>query len=317
MANLPAPFDEAVYLALNPDVAEAVRTGDFASGAAHFEAHGRQEGRSHSPPADFDQAAYLARYPEVAAEVAAGRIASAGLHYVKFGRAQGLRYARDSEVRREVLQALWHGRDPFTAFPAGVYAVDKQGWNSGHDYLTRAVREVRPRIVVEVGVWKGGSTLTMAKALRELEIDGVVIAIDTWLGSSDHWMSPALFNELGFETGYPRLYHKFMANVASEGLQDYVVPLPIDSLNAHVVVKASGLRPEVAHIDAGHDYASVTADLNAWWSMLAPGGMLVADDYFPGGGWPEVLKAVDDFFAVHPHAGFEAIQGKAMVRKPA
>ncbi len=311
------PFDEAIYLALNPDVAAAVKAGQVPSGAVHFEAHGRREGRMHGLPADFDAAVYLARHPDVAALVTAGRFASAGLHYVKVGRWQGLPYTREPEARREVLQALWHGRDPFAGFPAGVYAVDKQGWNSGHDYLTRAVREVRPRIVVEVGVWKGGSTLTMARALRELQIDGVVIAIDTWLGSSEHWMSPKLFRELGFETGYPSLYHKFMANVASEGLQDYVAPLPIDSLNAHAVFKASGLRPSVVHIDAGHDYASVTGDLKAWWPMLAPGGVLVADDYSPDGVWPEVLRAVDDFFAAEPHAGFEAMEGKAMVRKPA
>jgi len=41
----PRRFDEAGYLQANPDVAFAVRNGHFSSGQAHFEQHGRQEGR--------------------------------------------------------------------------------------------------------------------------------------------------------------------------------------------------------------------------------------------------------------------------------
>jgi len=39
-------FDEAVYLARNPDVAAAVASGAFASGRDHFERHGRAERRA-------------------------------------------------------------------------------------------------------------------------------------------------------------------------------------------------------------------------------------------------------------------------------
>lgn len=41
----PENFDEALYLAANPDVADAVRKGACRSGRAHFEAFGRKEGR--------------------------------------------------------------------------------------------------------------------------------------------------------------------------------------------------------------------------------------------------------------------------------
>jgi SAM-dependent methyltransferase len=40
------PFDEELYLASNPDVARAVKAGQFRSGREHFELHGRAEGRS-------------------------------------------------------------------------------------------------------------------------------------------------------------------------------------------------------------------------------------------------------------------------------
>ena len=41
----PENFNESGYLAANPDVAEAVRKGDFRNGRQHFEGHGRKEGR--------------------------------------------------------------------------------------------------------------------------------------------------------------------------------------------------------------------------------------------------------------------------------
>ncbi len=44
-------FDEAGYLAANPDVAAAVASGQFESGRAHYEEHGRHEGRALGPPA--------------------------------------------------------------------------------------------------------------------------------------------------------------------------------------------------------------------------------------------------------------------------
>lgn len=49
-------FDETGYLAANPDVAEAVRKGQFKSGRQHFEGHGRRESR-------------LVRFPRSIAEI--------------------------------------------------------------------------------------------------------------------------------------------------------------------------------------------------------------------------------------------------------
>lgn len=47
--QLPVDFDEADYLRAHPDVAAAVAAGAFASGGAHYLAHGRAEGRSLHP----------------------------------------------------------------------------------------------------------------------------------------------------------------------------------------------------------------------------------------------------------------------------
>lgn len=220
-------------------------------------------------------------------------------------------------VRDELIESLWFGRDPFVDFPASEHPVDHQGWNSDHPYLGQAIREARPRIVVEVGVWKGGSVLTMAAEAKAQNVDCAIVAVDTWLGSADHWHEEG-HAAMRMEHGRSQLFHTFMANVLDRALQDYVVPLPIDSLNALQLLRSRGLRPDVVHIDAGHDYRSATSDITHWWEILADGGLLIGDDYFTDRDlWPEVRRAFDDFVARTPHGGFVHETGKCMLRKPA
>ncbi|AHF04284.1 Hemolysin-type calcium-binding protein [Marichromatium purpuratum 984] len=76
-------FDASFYLAENPDVAEAVAAGIFATAADHFQQWGMAEGRA--PHALWDGEDYLADNPDVAAAVAAGTFASALEHYWSYG----------------------------------------------------------------------------------------------------------------------------------------------------------------------------------------------------------------------------------------
>lgn len=84
----------------------------------------------------------------------------------------------NGSVRRDLLDRLWYGRDPYLGFTSSM-APDLQGWNSDHTYLTEAIDRHHPGVVVEVGVWKGASVLTMARRMRDTGCDGVVLAVDT------------------------------------------------------------------------------------------------------------------------------------------
>ncbi len=218
-------------------------------------------------------------------------------------------------TRQLLIQRLWRGHDPVSSVPENLFQYDLQGWNSQHEYLTESIDALRPSVIVEVGVWKGGSTVFMAKQLKALGVASVLIAVDTWLGSSDHWLT-GLFGEMAFVNGYPALYYKFISNVIRAGVADYVLPIPIDSLNASEILKSLEVSPEIIHLDGGHDYQSVTADLGAWWPVLKPGGILIGDDYFPTGMWPAVKSAFDDFFGPLNLLPIENISGKCRMRKP-
>src|SRR2546427_2816590 len=82
-------FDETFYLKANPDVAAAVHKGDFASGKAHYEAHGKAERRAACAPKPvetcFDEAWYLKSNPDVVAAIKKGEFPSAKAHYAAHG----------------------------------------------------------------------------------------------------------------------------------------------------------------------------------------------------------------------------------------
>jgi predicted O-methyltransferase YrrM len=158
----------------------------------------------------------------------------------------------------------------------------------------------------------------MAKAMIEHEVMGTVIAIDTWLGAVDHWIDTNFFAELATQHGYPSLYRTFLANVLREWLAEQVVPLPLDPLNAAELMRLRGVKADVVHLDAGHEEASVATDLEAWWSVLRPGGLFIADDYDSSGGrFPGVQQAVDAFCNLHSVENRWELSGKCKFMKPA
>ncbi len=217
----------------------------------------------------------------------------------------------------ELIKLLWGGRNPYIAFNAQRYRSDTQGWNSHHSFLADTIQSTRPAVVVEVGVWKGGSSIRMADAVKQHGINAVIIAVDTWLGSWEHWEQSEHFASLLFEHGYPSLYYTFLTNVVEAGHSDRIIPLPLDSANAAFVLSRKGIAPNVIHIDGGHDYDAVMSDLRRWWNLLSPGGVMLVDDYDEEGKiWPSVRDAVKDFLAQVTHIDFDASPYKCRFSKP-
>jgi hypothetical protein len=89
----PAPtWNEALYLAINADVAAAIARKEFKSGREHYELAGRAERRQGgSVPGDWDEGQYLRVNPDVATAVSAGNFLSGYHHYLVAGRKEGRR----------------------------------------------------------------------------------------------------------------------------------------------------------------------------------------------------------------------------------
>ncbi|WP_428488209.1 CmcI family methyltransferase [Rhodopila sp.] len=195
---------------------------------------------------------------------------------------------------RDLMRRL-QGTDIYAGF-VPTFAEDRQGWNSQHPAFDCIVAEVRPSVIIDVGVWKGGSTIYLAEALERHAVKGTVIAVDTFLGSLEHTdMASDLVDLIPRRHGTPLLYEQFITNVVRCGVSDRVVPLRQTSTLAAKLLQRIGVQAGLIHIDASHEYDDVLKDARAYWNILAPGGYLVGDDYHPV--WPGVMQAADEFSA--------------------
>jgi len=192
---------------------------------------------------------------------------------------------------KEFRSKLFGEHDPYKDFHP--MPPDMQGWASDRPVFREVLTELKPKFIVEVGTWKGMSAFHMADLLLEMgHRDFEIICVDTWLGSVEHWtqmygpIHPILRN------GRPQLYEQFLSNVMHRGYQDWITPLPIDSLNAAHILMTMEFKPDLIYIDAGHEYYSVKHDLYMYSQVLRTGGYIIGDDFFHE---PVKLAAFDTF----------------------
>jgi glycosyltransferase involved in cell wall biosynthesis len=131
--NLTGPdeeFDEATYLELNPDVAQAVGAGMFASGRAHWNAHGRAEGRVVAR--DFDELTYLDLNPDVLRAVLNGQCQSGYAHWIQRGSVEGR-----SLQPAEGMPSGWSESRYLRLNPDVASVVQVGAFASGYEHWTR------------------------------------------------------------------------------------------------------------------------------------------------------------------------------------
>jgi hypothetical protein len=218
-------------------------------------------------------------------------------------------------AKAEQITELLLPSNPYDGFPTHLFAADEgerpQGWGDRHWVFEMIFRSSNPRLIIEVGSWKGASAVHMALLCKELELDAAVVCVDTWLGSPEHVLERRYDESLNRRWGYPQLYHGFLANVIKWKCEDVIVPFPATSENAAVVFSQYGVKADVIYIDAAHEYEPALRDFITYWDLLDDGGYLIGDDYI---GWEGVTRAANEFahLVKSPLIGGK---GKFVVRK--
>jgi hypothetical protein len=175
--------------------------------------------------------------------------------------------------------------------------------------LIGAVRHVHrygiPGALVECGVWRGGSSMAMARTLiDEGCADRELFLFDTFEGMTppgefdrnpsgipaaellarepDYYAAAASLDEVSgnlLSTGYPSEKLRFIKG-------------PVES----TLPAAAPARIALLRLDTDW-YESTRHELEHLFPRLAIGGVLIIDDY---GDWQGARKAVDEFIAAHP-----------------
>lgn len=195
-------------------------------------------------------------------------------------------------IRRKIFK----DHQPYAGFPYKEWSGTWYNDGGAHrDTFKIAIEKSNPHVIVEVGSFVGESAIFMAEYIKATNRKCVILCVDTWCGGIDHWGKVP--EKLRFWFGRPSLFYQFMGNVIEHGVQDTILPVPMDSTNAARLLKLLDIYPDLVYIDGSHEEGDVLRDYEAYWDLLHSGGVMLVDDltnWFPG-----VIRDWDRFIANH------------------
>lgn len=201
--------------------------------------------------------------------------------------------ADDLEIIKRVL--------PFTMLsPDRLYAFMQ---------ATRHVEQANiPGAIVECGVWKGGAVMSSLLTMRQMKCsDRDYFLYDTFEGMPKPTTADKQFDGESLDEAFAERqlsedtstwcrgeYSEVERNVLGTGYD----PSRIQFVKGKVEETIPGVLPEqiaVLRLDTDW-YESTRHELEHLYPLLAPGGVLIIDDY---GHWQGARQAVDEYFESH------------------
>ncbi|MFH1615456.1 MAG: class I SAM-dependent methyltransferase [Planctomycetota bacterium] len=146
-----------------------------------------------------------------------------------------------------------------------------------------------PGRIVEIGSFKGKSTVWMAQALKLQKSTDKIVAIDPHLNTGDRNIVPQYFEESSYET--------FLGNVSKTGLTQWVQPVKETSRQASEIWNGP---IKLIFIDGAHRYEDVLTDLTLWEPFVRKNGIIVLHDTKPGNNFPGIRRAMNEYLKSSP-----------------
>lgn len=167
----------------------------------------------------------------------------------------------------------------------------------------RALSEPGERpAVVEIGSYKGRSTVVLGSTIERVRPDARIYAIDPHQG------------QVGAEDTHlfdstPTLV-EFLRNIRSFGLTGFIEPI------LRYSYEVEWERPiRMLLIDGLHDYASVSRDFRHFETWVEPGGFVAFHDYATY--YPGVVRFVDELLGAGTYHCMGCVQSLIVLRKSA
>jgi predicted O-methyltransferase YrrM len=161
----------------------------------------------------------------------------------------------------------------------GKLAERVQGWLTDYEgaLLYELARNCTGKgVIVEIGSWKGKSTIWLASGSKKGK-KIKVYAVDPHTGSSEHRRA----------FGKIRTFEEFDRNLKEARVNDIVVPILATSAEAANVFKEP---VELIFIDGSHEYEMAKLDFQSWFPKVVNGGIMAFHDSFRGTGPRRVVE---------------------------
>jgi predicted O-methyltransferase YrrM len=211
-------------------------------------------------------------------------------------------------VRDVLLRELWSNDDPFAYSLASNVDTGYTHTNLLPVLVEAVLSIVKPVFWLEAGSMLGGSAIMTAKAVKARpELATSVVCLDPWTGDVNMWawerglLESKQWRFMKLTNGAPTIYDRFRANVVANKVDDVMVPVLATSIVGMKLLirlaaenRLGGLStPEVIFLDSAHEKKETMLELELAWKLLAPGGILLGDDFTPA--WLGVVEDVPAF----------------------
>jgi predicted O-methyltransferase YrrM len=163
-----------------------------------------------------------------------------------------------------------------------MYWEKIEGWFTYNELYQEIVNNSSNNSVfIEIGTWKGQSTVFMAEKIKESSKHIKFYAIDTFEGSDEHKNELVILNKT--------LYKEYLKNI--EPVKDYIITIKGNSNKVHEQFKNESI--DFIFIDGDHTLKGITSDLKNWYPKIKSNGIIAGHDYL----YPDIKSVVDIFFS--------------------
>lgn len=170
-----------------------------------------------------------------------------------------------------------------------VFCTDWTSWHFPIWMKLLGPYRERPARMLEIGSWEGRSALFFLNYLPQLQLT----CVDTFAGGQEHQEAAAESAESAETLRSIEL--RFDDN--TKAFSGRLEKIKASSVDALIALGVAERRFDIAYIDGGHRAREVYADCTLAWPLMAPGGLMILDDYQ----WAEMPDPMDN-----PKPGIDA-----------
>ena len=155
------------------------------------------------------------------------------------------------ELGMDLEKNKWKYYSPTFEFTEDIpLSIDFSPWGGHSFFVYDLVANTKPKVIVELGTYKGSSLLAFAQAVKDLNLQTELHAIDTWEGD--------------IHSGFYKndIYELFM-EVKNKYYKDLSI-IPHKMLFNDAVKKFKDNSIDILHIDGLHTYEAVKHDFETW-----------------------------------------------------